>query len=106
MKCENEKRWDVLSVGFLKSRENDVIKHLRITDTTTDDVIQANKEDDVALKEVVPPLASNLPADQLEKILQLPLLSRNISLSQITQICILSHYMVYRIFCLNKLMNE
>lgn len=89
MKCENAKRWDVLSIGFLKSPDDDVTKHIRMETTIPGNSSLPNGESSkVELKSIVPPLAFDLPTDQLEKIMQLPLLSRIVSLSQITQLCI------------------
>eukprot|EP00026_Physarum_polycephalum_P006934 Phypoly_transcript_06987.p1 GENE.Phypoly_transcript_06987~~Phypoly_transcript_06987.p1 ORF type:complete len:439 (+),score=129.56 Phypoly_transcript_06987:355-1671(+) len=95
MKCENEKRWDVLSIGYLTSLHgDDVLKTLNYNSEppakTRDDVIAPPKaeEPEKELKVLVPPLCTNLPNDQLQQILALPFLSRSISPAQITQIYI------------------
>jgi len=89
MKCENEKRWDVLSIAYFTSH-NDVLKSLTNPSTTKtrDDVMPPNKAELQELKLLIPPLAANLPNDQLQQITSLPVLSRSISLSQVTQIYI------------------
>lgn len=74
MKCENEKRWDVLSIGYLTSRDD-------VSTPNTDEPLQD-------LKDIIPPLACNLPTDQLQQITALPVLSRSLAPSQLTQIYI------------------